>query len=244
MQRVTWPLSLLLLLATSALAQDDGGGSQFFRDRRVAFWGSPKSEGIKASSPPGVGESLWAEPIRMPDGRISVYVPPRPVLEFLDSPSEESGLAYLAWQKARMEKIARASEILSRLAQETRPEPKGAPQVPVVRSAEPSDKAAVSQTPKKAANTAAELLYFKKDGCPHCRRQDATLAELSKDRRDIKLRVITPDQEEALWDALEIKIVPTIVIRGKDGRLHVARGYTPKEVLLEKLGAPLGGESK
>lgn len=249
MRKITWTPIILFHLVAAGLAQEEAvGTSRFFRGKRISFWGEAKDEAPKVNSSGAGSESIWAEPIRMPDGRISVYVPPRPVLEFLESPSEDSGRAYLAWQKARMEKISRASEILGRLAQESRPaESRAAPRNSPENSPPanvPSERQvlAVAARPDLAIPSGtAEILYFKKDGCPHCRREDAAIAELVKERPDVKVRVITPEQEEALWEALEIKVVPTLVVRGKDGRLHIARGYTPKEVLLEKVGASSGG---
>jgi thiol-disulfide isomerase/thioredoxin len=246
MRQVTWTLILLLGQAAFASAQEDAAGvSRFFRGKRVAFWSDAKEEPPKSTQAPGGGETIWAEPIRMPDGRISVYVPPKPVLDFLDSPNEESGRAYLAWQRARMEKIARASEILGRLVEETRPlekkkaDPPPLPEAPPLAADAGAEKAPSGgdmKAPPALPSGAPEILYFKMDGCPHCRREDAVLLELAKERPDVKVRVFTPDREEALWETLEIKVVPTLVVRGGDGRLQMSRGYTSKEVLLLKLG--------
>jgi thiol-disulfide isomerase/thioredoxin len=246
MRQVAWTLILLLGLGALASAQEEAAGaSRFFRGKRVAFWGDAKEDPPKTAQVPAGGETIWAEPIRMPDGRMSVYVPPKPVLDFLDSPNEESGRAYLAWQKARMEKIARASEILGRLVEETRSEekkkieppskPEGPPRS-ADTGAEKAPPGGALKVPPALPSGAPEILYFKMDGCPHCQREDAVLAELAKERPNVKVRVFTPDKEVALWEALEIKVVPTLVVRGEDGRLHVSRGYTPKEVLLLKLG--------
>lgn len=245
MRQVTWTLILLLGLGALASAQDEAAGaSRFFRGKRVAFWGDSKEEIPKTAQLPASGETIWAEPIRMPDGRMSVYVPPKPVLDFLDSPNEESGRAYLAWQKARMEKIARASEILGRLVEEARspekkaepPSEQDAPPRAAVATTEKTPPGGAQKAPPALPSGAPEILYFKMDGCPHCRREDAVLLELAKERPNVKVRIFTPDMEETLWEALEIKVVPTLVVRGEDGRLQVSRGYTPKEVLLEKLG--------
>ncbi len=245
MRQVMWTLILLLGQAAFASAQEEAAGaSRFFRGKRVAFWSDAREEPPKSTQPPAGGETIWAEPIRMPDGRISVYVPPKPVLDFLDSPSEESGRAYLAWQKARMEKIARASEVLGRLVEEARPLEKKADPPPTAEGPPQAADAGTEKAPPGGAlkvppalpSGGPEILYFKMSDCPHCLREDAALAELAKERPDVKVRVFTPDMEKALWEALKIKVVPTLVVRGGDGRLHVSRGYTPKEVLLLKLG--------
>src|SRR5262249_23074830 len=41
-------------------------------------------------------ESIWAEPGRSSDARGTIYMPPRPVREFLEAPTAERAQAYLA----------------------------------------------------------------------------------------------------------------------------------------------------
>ena len=58
-------------------------------------------------------QSLWAEPSASPDDRGQVYVPPRAVREFLESPTPERAEAYLAWNRERLRAIGRAAEVLA-----------------------------------------------------------------------------------------------------------------------------------
>ena len=110
---VAWPISALAQETPTAEATPRAGG--FFRAKRVSFWGDAPLADKKPESSRPEKESIFAEPIRLPDGRVTVYVPPKAVLDFLETPDEESGKAYLAWQRARMEKLSRAAEILARL---------------------------------------------------------------------------------------------------------------------------------
>jgi len=82
--------------------------SRFFGERSVDFWGTRK----QGSRPK---ESLWTEPILGPDGRWQVYTPPREVVDFLESPSRQSGERYLAWQRERMSRLRRAVEVLKEI---------------------------------------------------------------------------------------------------------------------------------
>lgn len=91
-------------------------GRRFF-DRSIDFWrtGAEKKEReAPASEPSGqvTLETIWAEPVRMPDGRFAIHVPPKPVLAFLEDPTPESLKGYLEWRKARTEKLRRALELL------------------------------------------------------------------------------------------------------------------------------------
>src|SRR5437867_4152796 len=98
---------ILFALAGAARAQEKPSAlppraEGFFKERRVLFWGELPQEPSSKATPGARGleaESVWAEPIRMPDGRFSIYVPPKRVLEFLETPSEENARSYLAWQK-------------------------------------------------------------------------------------------------------------------------------------------------
>lgn len=231
--RVVLMLSAVLVVCPSlVLAQEKpadspphGGG--FFGPRvRVSFWKEdPKPEAAGPAA--GQTESLWAEPIRLPDGRMTTYVPPREVLAFLENPTEEAALAYLAWQKERMAKIARASEMLSRLTEKLRAENAGAGDPRTAAPESPRDpKAAAPPVGKVPA--AGEILYFKKEGCPHCRHEDGELAALQAERPGLKIKVLTPGEDENVWKAFGIEVVPTLVVSRPGGKTAVFRGFTPR----------------
>src|SRR5437867_7832075 len=70
---------------------------------------------LASAAPPDGGhlpiESLWAEPRSAIETGSQVYVPPRPVREFLEVPTAERARAYLAWNQARLRAIAQATEL-------------------------------------------------------------------------------------------------------------------------------------
>ena len=114
----------VLVSGTGVLAQDETGPEKlsvtsdkgwFFNDT-IDFWknGNSRSETEAGSQelPKSYRESIWAEPIRMPDGRYAIYVPPRAVLEFLEDPTPARLKAYLAWKKERSEKLRKALALL------------------------------------------------------------------------------------------------------------------------------------
>lgn len=135
--------AILLSDPTMGAAQDAQPTRGFFTDKAVDFWrdGSAGSKAATASEK-GITESIWAEPIRLPDGRYTTYLPPRPVLQFLEEPTRENGLKYLAWQSERMEKMRKAAAILSSLNQKAAPAQKDAP----------------------ASGIPVSITYFKKEG--------------------------------------------------------------------------------
>lgn len=185
----------------------------FFRVGRVSFWGDlkqSKRDRLEAEAAPV--ESLWAEPIRLPDGRVSVYVPPAPVLRFVESPSRETGEKYLAWQEERMRRIKAAIEVLRAIQSERQ---KGVEAPPAAQD--------------------VDVLYFKKDGCPWCREEDKVLAALTKEHPGIKVRTATQAEAPELWKEYGVGAVPMLVVRTPSGNATVFRGFTPAPNILEAL---------
>lgn len=227
-------LGAALLQATPAreARSAPGAGAGFFRSCVVDFWGEKKT-----SSPPAPvdgslsRESIWAEPIRQPDGRMSVYVPPKPVLQFLEDPTRERAREYLAWQEERAKKLKTAMEVLRDLRDEdtrvsgSRP----APAVPGVDA--PASPPLPPPAPA-AANLSIELLYFKKKGCPWCVEQDKVLAELTRAHPGIRVRTATPESAPELWAEHEVKVVPMIVVPAPLGRKVKLRGFISAERIL------------
>lgn len=123
-------LWLLSAGATGAWAEDPAGRApRFFDCAAIVFFlpcpesptarpapapaaPPPAPEGAAAApltaAPPAPVESRWAEPTE--DGR--VYVPPRRVREFLDTPTPETARAYLAWNLERIQTLQRAMAVL------------------------------------------------------------------------------------------------------------------------------------
>src|SRR5436190_405346 len=126
----------------------------------IDFWGKgPPAEKNTAGAPavaevgPGkilLRETVWAQPIRTPDGNWMLYVPPKPILDFLENPTEETAKAYLAWKKEQAEKLGRAMLLLGRLKESGASAPKadGGDGKPKEARGEESDRSAT-------------LVYFK-----------------------------------------------------------------------------------
>ena len=60
----------------------------------------------------------WAEPIISPSGRVSIYMPPKEVRDFLENPEPQNAKAYLAWNLRRIKKFILAQELLTKEAKE------------------------------------------------------------------------------------------------------------------------------
>lgn len=185
----------------------------------VDFWktgrslaSTPRPVGTSESAPEKVAvrENVWAQPIRTPDGSWMIYVPPRQVLDFLESPTEETARAYLAWKAEQTAKLRDAMVLLAKM--------KPANGEPIEA---PSDKASIKPAP---SDTSFRITYFKKPSCPHCVSQDAILSEWLARRTFGKLDVVLPGERSELWKAYQVRGTPTLVLE--------ASGQNRKEVLV------------
>jgi hypothetical protein len=207
-------------------------GPGFFRVEGVDFWGDATVAAKKKAEPGAVQESIWAEPIRLPDGRTTIYVPPPAVLGFLEDPTRETARAYLAWQEERAKKLKAAMELLRDLKEEKAKE--------AARAAAPKEEEAVeapspASAPSPSAGPAGEILYFKKPGCPWCARQDAVLVDLAQSRPALKIRPVGPDEAPELWKEHEVTVVPTLVLTRSEGARVKLQGFQPGSEILRRI---------
>jgi len=66
--------------------------------------------------PPVPEERLFAEPQIGPDGTLRVYLPPKPVRDFLEHPTRDNALAYRQWNRERLEKLVAAQAVLDEIS--------------------------------------------------------------------------------------------------------------------------------
>lgn len=219
-------LGLLILLGALPAAAQDAPKPEVQRDQVDFFGDGPVGPVRKPTAEPP--ESLWAEPVRMPDGRFSVYVPPPAVLTFLTKPDRESARAYLTWQRERMKRLQDALEILEEVqreealgkGREQAPDP--APALPVLKP--------------------LEILYFKRPDCPWCAKQDEVLVALARTRPDVAVRVAAADGPEA--KALGVTLAPTLIVTDAGGKPHRLEGFTPAQRILGLLSKEVSREAK
>lgn len=196
----------------------------FFRSADVDFWGEKALLAKKkATAEKPVQESIWAEPTKLPDGRTSIYLPPKAVLQFLDSPSRETAKEYLAWQGERMKRLKAAMEILRDLQAER--EPKAAPM--------DAPKEAPAARPAPAST--GEILYFKKAGCPWCAKEEEVLGSLTRGYPGLRVRTVALEDSPELSRAYDVTVVPTLVVSGKTGKQVALRGFMTEPQILSAI---------
>jgi peroxiredoxin len=92
-------------------------------------------------------------------GKVSRYKPPKEVSNFIDNPTEENAIKYVAWINEKTAKAKKAGEVLSRVIAKQKPN-----DTPAVVSANETDK--------------KTIISFLSWNCPHCITQAAELNRL------------------------------------------------------------------
>jgi glutaredoxin len=184
----------------------------------------PSSTGSSESAPArmAVRENVWAQPIRTPDGSWMIYVPPKQVLDFLESPTEETARAYLAWKAEQTAKLREAMVLLAKLKTatgETLETPGGKPPI------KPAP-----------ADTSFRITYFKKPSCPHCVSQDGVLSEWLARRPQGKVEVLLPGDRPELWKTYHVRGTPTLILESPThARKEILVGFQSEAALEESL---------
>jgi thiol-disulfide isomerase/thioredoxin len=188
----------------------------------------PRSGAVSTeAAAPGV-ESLWAEPRSGAEAGGPAYVPPRPVREFLEAPTPDRARAYLAWNEARLQAIAQATEVLRLVATsemtrggETRAQATRGPTSGCVAPA--MNVAATPTTPvgedpllgdlpalaDPRAPHGVTVLYAFASWCPYSARQTPLVAAWARSRPDVPvtgLLLDSPAGAAAVFDGLPFAV--------------------------------------
>jgi len=86
----------------------------FYLDE-VDFFNEDTPTNAERASNIEIANRQWAEPVVMPDGKVSYYTPPGAVLAFLEEPTESNAKSYLQWLNERWVKINKAQQVLREL---------------------------------------------------------------------------------------------------------------------------------
>ncbi len=175
-------------------------------------------------------DNLWVEPMVTPDGKISVYTPPKEVKNFLDNPTEETGKAYLDWSMKRLDKITKAGDILQSLTFQ------------LMDNKFDYGKAYSSDVDFKNIKYMA---FFLLKGCPYCVEQIKNIARLKEKRPELNIDVFvknytrddfaqlpfTAKPNNDLSDSLGFNKFPTTLIEDNQGKKSLIPGVLSEEIL-------------
>ena len=152
-----------------------------FQYDRIYFFGSVKlQEEPSQSETKHQPESIvdeWAEPVISPSDKISVYVPPQEVRDFLEKPDPGNAKAYLAWNLKRIKKFILAQELLAKEAKE----------LGYMEEARSSLESDSSVGIKDLKSGVSYLFYFMLKGCPTCEKESKIIEDIYLNHPEIRI---------------------------------------------------------
>lgn len=174
-------LIFFVVFLCSLIRADD---SSFFGYSKVKFFDTPEEQKESVQKETQIQQSLFAEPVVGPDGKIRIYVPPRPVLEFLNNPNEENAKEYLKWNKQRIEKIAKAQAVLQKVVKEEQLKKTSVAKKGIEKERR------VWQTKKTSVAKKKELAVALSQGCKYCNAQIFVLEAFKKRHPSLNIKIV------------------------------------------------------
>jgi len=169
----------MFMIFLSHLAVTNAGG--VFQYNRIDFFGSMEAQEELAQretkQSPEIIVDEWAEPVISPSGKMSVYVPPKEVRDFLEKPDPENAKGYLTWNFKRIKKFILAQELLAKEAKE----------LEVMKESKSSIKSDSSVSIKDSKSGASYLFYFMLKGCPTCERESEIIEDIYLNHPEIRI---------------------------------------------------------
>lgn len=167
--------------------------------------------------------SDWAEVVTLPDGSQAVHELPKPLVTVLEDPSPDNIRAYFQWRLTRADKILRALERMKAFRSSEAGSGSGEEgsafwSTPEIKAAEGLPLSASTGRPVPSGETPPgpfTVQYFHKQGCPHCDRQDAILAEWLKANPSGTLEVVEFGSHPELWRAFGVRGTPSLALLGR-----------------------------
>lgn len=182
----------------------------------------------------------WAEPIISPSGRVSIYVPPKEVRDFLEKPDSENAKAYLVWNSKRIKKLILAQELLRKEAKE----------LEVMRETKSligSDSSrglkGYITNPKTGVSY---LFYFMLKGCAVCEREAGVIEDIFLNHPEIRIEAFAKGfsdreldgfrfpvrQDNGMSSLFKVSSYPSIAVFNKKKQRYFLSGFIDKERIL------------
>lgn len=230
----------MVFLSCLAVAQAKG---IFEYDRIVFFSTITRQENSPQTEPeqsPEIIADEWAEPIIAPSGKVSIYVPPKEVKDFLDKPDPENAKAYLEWNLKRIKKFVLAQELLRKEAEklENTKEAKT-----LLESVSPANGI------NNAKSGAGYLFYFMLKGCPFCEKESRIIEDIYLNYPKIRVEAFAKGfsdqelsgfrfpvrQDNGMSALFKVELYPSVIVFNKRNQKYFLSGFADKERILQLL---------
>ena len=183
----------------------------------------------------------WAEPIISPSGKVSVYVPPQEVRDFLEKPDPENAKAYLAWNLKRIKKFVLAQDLLT----------KEAKKLEVMKETksllEPDSSISIKGSSNYPKAGVSYLFYFMLKGCPVCEREARVIEDISLNHPEIRIEAFAKGfsdreleefrfpvrQDNGMSNLFKVNSYPSIAVFNKKKQRYFLSGFIDRERILK-----------
>ncbi len=180
----------------------------------------------------------WAEPVISPSGKVSVYVPPQEVRDFLEKPDPENAKAYLAWNLKRIKKFILAQELLRKEAKE----------LEIMKETKSLlDPASINGSSNNAKTGLSYLFYFMLKGCPVCEREARVIEDISLNHPEIRVEAFAKGfsdreldvfrfparQDNGMSSLFKVNSYPSIAVFNKKKQGYFLSGFIDRERILK-----------
>ena len=212
-----------------------------FQYDRIYFFGSVRlpeepSQSETKHQPEGIVDE-WAEPVISPSDKISVYVPPQEVRDFLEKPDPENAKAYLAWNLKRIKKFILAQELLAKEAKE----------LGYMEEAKSLLEPGSSVGIKDLKSGVSYLFYFMLKGCPTCEKESKIIDDIYLNHPEIRIEAFAKGfsdqeldgfrfparQDNGMSSLFKINSYPSIAVFNKKKQRYFLSRFMDEERILK-----------
>lgn len=211
-----------------------------FQYERIDFFGSIKEQEYLTQSEtkqsPEIIINEWAEPIVSPSGKVSIYVPPQEVRDFMEKPDPENAKGYLEWNLKRIKKFIIAQELLSKEAKE----------LGYMKEAKNFLEPDFSASFKNHKSGVSYLFYFMLKGCPVCERESKIIEDIYLNHPEIRIEAFAKGfsdrelgeyrfpvkQNSGMSSRFRVNSYPSIAVFNKKKQRYFLSGFIDKDRIL------------
>ena len=237
-------LILMFIFFLSHLAAANAQG--LFQYDRVDFFENvdtqEKANQTVSKENPETIQDEWAEPIISSSGKVSVYVPPKEVRDFLEKPDPQNAKAYLEWNLKRIQRFILAQELLTKEAKEL----EFAKETKTLTENNPSSFSTTGSMDniKSGVNY---LFYFMLKGCPVCEKEAQVIEDIYLNHPEIKIEVFAKGfsdweleefrfsarQDNGMSSLFKVNSYPSIAVFNKKKQRYFLSGFVDKDNILK-----------
>jgi len=183
----------------------------------------------------------WAESVISPSGKVTIYVPPKEVKDFLETPDPENAKAYLEWNLNRIKKIIQAQKLLAQEAKKI-----GLAEEDKNLASAGSSSSGRAGLIDNAILQGNHLFYFMLKGCSSCQRETKAIEDMYLNHPEIKIEAFASGfsdrelkefnfpvrQDNGINRLFKINSYPAILVFNKNRQKYSLSGYVDKERIL------------